>query len=295
MWRDEALFAAIREATADLLAPDFECVFVREDVGRSTYVGVEGLRAAWLDWLKPWDSYQRLGRTQTAVSYWESGKRLPGLDDIIDLAAALGKDTFFFLPPAEPHQPVSAILRAEAARLDYGELDQAIASLLDEAEQRPIPPRRLSIRSRQPAHAANELIEAAKVRQAPVDVRQLAELCGALVLPRILPEPLSGLILEMDDEGAVIGVNSTHSRVRQRFSTAHELGHHLLRHADRFHLDVDGGVPPDYDYPSERAANEFAAELLMPRRFLAPSFDRDQTLRRSPSVSTFPRWRWATD
>jgi Zn-dependent peptidase ImmA (M78 family)/DNA-binding XRE family transcriptional regulator len=217
----------------------------------------------------------RLGRTQTAVSYWESGKRLPGLDDIIDLAAALGQDTFFFLPPAEPHQPVSAILRAEAARLDYGELDRAIASLLDEAEQRPIPPRRLTIRSRQPAHAANELIEAAQVRQPPVDVRQLAELCGALVLPRTLPEPLSGLILELDDEGAVIGVNSTHSTVRQRFSMAHELGHHLLRHADRFHLDVDGGVPPDYDYPSERAANEFAAELLMPRRFLAPAFDRD--------------------
>src|SRR5436305_4762210 len=58
MWRDEAIFAAMREATADLLAPDFECMFVREDVGRSTYVGVEGLRAAWLDWLEPWDSYQ---------------------------------------------------------------------------------------------------------------------------------------------------------------------------------------------------------------------------------------------
>ena len=57
MWRDDAIFAAMREATADLLAPDFECVFVREDVGRSTYYGVEGLRTAWLDWLEPWESY----------------------------------------------------------------------------------------------------------------------------------------------------------------------------------------------------------------------------------------------
>jgi hypothetical protein len=32
-----------------VLTPDFECVFVREDVGRSVYRGVEGLRAAaWL-------------------------------------------------------------------------------------------------------------------------------------------------------------------------------------------------------------------------------------------------------
>jgi ketosteroid isomerase-like protein len=58
MWQDDAIFAAMREATADLLTPDFECVFVREDVGRSTYYGAEGLRAAWLDWLEPWDRYE---------------------------------------------------------------------------------------------------------------------------------------------------------------------------------------------------------------------------------------------
>jgi len=58
MWRDDAIFAAMRQATTDLLAEDFECVFAREDVGRSVYHGTDGLRAAWLDWLEPWDSYQ---------------------------------------------------------------------------------------------------------------------------------------------------------------------------------------------------------------------------------------------
>ena len=57
MWREEALVAARRQTTADLLTSDFECVFVRDDVGRSTHYGVDGLRAAWLDWLEPWDSY----------------------------------------------------------------------------------------------------------------------------------------------------------------------------------------------------------------------------------------------
>jgi ketosteroid isomerase-like protein len=33
-------------------------VFVREDVGRTAYWGLDGLRAAWLDWLSPWDSYR---------------------------------------------------------------------------------------------------------------------------------------------------------------------------------------------------------------------------------------------
>jgi hypothetical protein len=31
-----------------VLTPDFECMFVREDVVGSAYRGVEGLRAAWL-------------------------------------------------------------------------------------------------------------------------------------------------------------------------------------------------------------------------------------------------------
>jgi ketosteroid isomerase-like protein len=57
MWRDDAIVAARQEAVGELLTPDFECVFVRADVGRSTYPGVDGLRAAWLDWLEPWDSY----------------------------------------------------------------------------------------------------------------------------------------------------------------------------------------------------------------------------------------------
>jgi ketosteroid isomerase-like protein len=43
---------------ASVYAPDFECIFVRDDVGRATYSGRDGLRAAWLDWLEPWASYR---------------------------------------------------------------------------------------------------------------------------------------------------------------------------------------------------------------------------------------------
>lgn len=216
----------------------------------------------------------RMGRTQTAISYWESGKRQPGLDDLIDLSVAVSKDVYYFLPPVDPRPPVSAILRAETARLAYGELDHAVGALLDQAERETLPERQVKVRSIQPAHAANELIESARISGPPVDVRSLAGMCGALVLSRKFPEALSGLIVELDG-GAVIGVNTRHPPVRQRFSLAHELGHYLLRHGDRFHMDVDGGAPPNQDYASERAANEFAAELLMPRRFLVPEFDFD--------------------
>jgi ketosteroid isomerase-like protein len=56
LYRDEAIAATLITATADAITADFECVFIRDDVGRSTYRGAEGLRAGMLDWLEPWDS-----------------------------------------------------------------------------------------------------------------------------------------------------------------------------------------------------------------------------------------------
>jgi ketosteroid isomerase-like protein len=66
LFRDEMIAASITAASEPYFAPSFECVFVREDVGRSTYFGLDGLRTAWLDWLEPWESYR------------------PGVEDVID-------------------------------------------------------------------------------------------------------------------------------------------------------------------------------------------------------------------
>jgi ketosteroid isomerase-like protein len=49
LFRDEAISASITAASAPLLTADFECVFVREDLGRAAYHGSDGLRAGWLD------------------------------------------------------------------------------------------------------------------------------------------------------------------------------------------------------------------------------------------------------
>jgi transcriptional regulator with XRE-family HTH domain len=34
----------------------------------------------------------KLGRTQTAVSYWESGRRVPALDDLADMLRVAGRE-----------------------------------------------------------------------------------------------------------------------------------------------------------------------------------------------------------
>ena len=57
IFRDDAINAAIQAALANMVTSDFECDFIRDDVGRVSYSGMDGLRAAWLDWLSPWESY----------------------------------------------------------------------------------------------------------------------------------------------------------------------------------------------------------------------------------------------
>jgi Zn-dependent peptidase ImmA (M78 family) len=58
------------------------------------------------------------------------------------------------------------------------------------------------------------------------------------------------------------------------------LGHYLLSHPElapdeaRLHIDLSEGAPPSYNWRAERSANEFAADLLMPRRLLTREFKR---------------------
>jgi len=74
------------------------------------------------------------------------------------------------------------------------------------------------------------------------------------------------------------------SRGRQRFSVAHELGHyHIPRHKDRplgWCGDEDMTARADAQQQYEWEANDFAAELLMPRRlFSTDAAGRDPIFR----------------
>lgn len=223
---------------------------------------------------------RRLNKTQTAVSYWENGKRQPSLDDLIEIAEALDTPLFSLLPPGRAQRQAPALLRATAERLGARELEDAVDDLAGIAEAEQPPPPELQITATSPGNAANELLEKAGVKGPPVPVRKLAERCGALVFFKPFPDSLSGLVFSLD-EGAVIGVNEGHHENRQRFSLAHELGHYLLRHhqrqggeEDRVHIDTAEGMSPGFDWRAERAANEFAAELLMPRKLMSAAYKK---------------------
>ncbi|MBB3227553.1 Zn-dependent peptidase ImmA (M78 family) [Luteibacter sp. Sphag1AF] len=67
---------------------------------------------------------------------------------------------------------------------------------------------------------------------------------------------------KIEDGRPVIEYNPTEPLLRQRFTVAHELGHHLLGHGSR-PRDSSQAMMGSRDLV-ETAANRFAAELLMP-------------------------------
>lgn len=224
---------------------------------------------------------ERLGVTQTAISYWESGKRMPGVEDLLDLASAFELDIRFFLPEERTRPTVRAVLRAATDRLDRDDLNQVLQQLLDEMEALPPLAKTIRVTAMRPVGAAKEVLHQAGAIEAPIDVEALAERAGARVVRRHFDDALSGLIMEFAG-GAAIAVNAEHPDVRQRFTIGHELGHYLLAHHDLFHVDLgpsaEHGTPPGYDWRHERAANEFAAELLMPAAVVYPWFSRTDSV-----------------
>jgi Zn-dependent peptidase ImmA (M78 family) len=73
---------------------------------------------------------------------------------------------------------------------------------------------------------------------------------------------IDGIYVKDDRSGiGFIYLNRSKPLGRQRFTAAHELGHHLLRHSEELDVDVFSGNQSN----EEKAANRFAAELLLPR------------------------------
>jgi Zn-dependent peptidase ImmA (M78 family) len=96
----------------------------------------------------------------------------------------------------------------------------------------------------------------------PDDIARRAGLTIRNKSPQFTNEdyPYSGHFLK--NEG-VIEVNTDEGLLRQRFTLAHELGHFALGHEDA-PRDMSTSFSAGQVSHIERAANQFAAELLMP-------------------------------
>ncbi|WP_081937868.1 helix-turn-helix domain-containing protein [Streptosporangium roseum] len=82
-----------------------------------------------------------------------------------------------------------------------------------------------------------------------------------------LPDGFDGLSWA-DEVSSLIVVGTSEFPARQRFTIAHELGHLLAGDDQGLHVDVNTHDDDHKRNPSERRANAFAAELLLPASIL---------------------------
>jgi Zn-dependent peptidase ImmA (M78 family) len=132
----------------------------------------------------------------------------------------------------------------------------------------------MPIRRKKILDSVVSLLKKHGVTAPPVPVEKIARDEGATIYAKPLESEMAGYFYR-DKGNVVIGVNSSQSPVRQRFTVGHELGHFLLHeyhdpHWDRdtFRVRLRGPESSEGTDVAEMEANLFAAELLMPTSFL---------------------------
>lgn len=211
----------------------------------------------------------KIQRRQATISAWESGRSVPSVEDLYDLAFIFDVEVHELLPSRRLEPPLRGILRAIEAELPAGtRFHAALEMFLRRASKVAAPKQEIEIAGRDSKELSSKLLEVARVKAPPVDVVTLAQRCGCRVLAwDTSEEAVSGLLIQLED-GPLIAYNANHPPGRRRFTVAHELGHLLLDHLDSFHVDLtvrEGAEGrPGYNPAKEKEANAFAAELLMP-------------------------------
>jgi Zn-dependent peptidase ImmA (M78 family) len=105
----------------------------------------------------------------------------------------------------------------------------------------------------------------------PVDPVRIARALGIRVLNACLEPDVSGALVKECQHDPAILLNAADSPNRRRFTCAHEIGHFVKR----------SDAPEEYEYidrrdtlastgrdPDEVYANQFAASLLMPAKYV---------------------------
>jgi Zn-dependent peptidase ImmA (M78 family)/DNA-binding XRE family transcriptional regulator len=219
----------------------------------------------------------------------EKGSRQVQPEELITLARFYGKPVSDLLRPTEPPVAIGARFRAALAsapetdnlpdliaRLE--ELADNYLDLLRRAGADPpgqYPPVR-RIDHLDPAQAGEDLASEERNRLGIGDgpIQRLREVLEIDVGLRIFIEPLpsrvAGLFVYVESLGGCIALNANHPSERRRWTLAHEYAHFLVSR-DRAEVTL---VSHRRQAPeSERFADAFAANFLMPRSGLSRRFN----------------------
>jgi Zn-dependent peptidase ImmA (M78 family) len=130
---------------------------------------------------------------------------------------------------------------------------------------------------------AEKILRDTNAWRVPVPIDRVARGLNLKTEASVLGDDISGLLVVEKKRGA-LGYNSTHARVRQRFTIAHEVGHYVMhvKNSTQLRLFIDRYVAFRDDESSagndwkEVEANAFAAALLMPARLVREEIKKHQ-------------------
>lgn len=228
---------------------------------------------------------RKLGYNSPAtISYYESGERKISIADLQRIAAELGLKVDDLLND-NINEPASFVFRAaEEVRPAARNLVGGFLTFAQKNGREPLAfPADWKVAA--PRKGAAALLKMLEVTQPPVLPHLVAEQLNVPVFDWNFPDEISGIFVRYRSF-ACIGVNEQHPYVRQRFTIAHEIGHHILDETDgeSIHVDFVEGESVSRKEEKKRQevrANQFAADLLMPKDWLYKDFknlDRDVTV-----------------
>lgn len=125
-----------------------------------------------------------------------------------------------------------------------------------------------------------ELLDNLNITSVPIPIKKIVRTLGIKLQAYNLGNEVSGALV-IENGKARIGYNPSESKVRQRFTIAHELGHYILHGKDKKNdLYVDNVKvmfrrqnATQAQLKQEREANVFAATILMPEHLVEKRLD----------------------
>ena len=132
-----------------------------------------------------------------------------------------------------------------------------------------------------PREAADRILSVYWDGTLPVNPIQIANSMGLDVYVSSNIPDGGGSIKEVDGRPSIY-VCKNDSKVRQRFTIFHEIGHYVLGHYDE-HGEMQRTYGPRYDQ-NEFDADEFAAEMLMPRSSIISCVNKGYTFQKMLNI-----------
>lgn len=230
-----------------------------------------------------------LGVSRPLLIAMEKGSRDLQPQELVSLARLYGKPVSELLRPTPPPMAIGARFRAALASApETDDLQPLITrlegladnylDLLRRADADPpgrYPPVR-TIDHLDPAQAAEDLATEERNRlgigDGPVPrLREILEVeVGLRVFTEPLPSRVAGLFVYVEPLGGCIALNANHPAERRRWTLAHEYAHFLVSR-ERAEVTL---ISPRRQIPeTERFADAFAANFLMPRSGLSRRFN----------------------